>query len=191
VTDEPGDSDLRKRAAWLLAMLALVAVLFVVLLTTLLNSGGGGSNNDQGAPDDSLTPSTSASAAHPGSKTPPTSAATSSHPTHASCPTTSPCALNYDIGNAVAAINNYRRQNNQKAVPGSVSSAAKRCALGNGNHCSGGYAESQVTKPTGEAALAKVSKLGKLLDSSMKSFAVGWAYDPQSKNYYFAVIRND
>jgi hypothetical protein len=192
VTDEPAESDLRKRAAWLLAMLALVAGLFVVLFTTLLSSGGGGSHGDQAGPDDSLAPTSASASSHPTPRSSgrASSAATSQAATP-SCPTTSACALDGDVGGAVDAINAYRTQHNQKAVPGTVSSAAKKCALHNGSGCSGNYAESQVAKPTGAAAVAKISKLGKLLDPSLTSFAIGWAYDPQAKQYFFAVIRQD
>lgn len=192
MADEPGESDLRKRAAWLLAMLALVAVLMVVVFTTLLKSDNSGNANNQAGPDDTVAPSqvSTSSRAH-SSPTVPSSGSSTTGSATASCPTPSACALPADVGNAVAAINAYRRDHNQQAVPGSVSAQAKKCALGNGLGCTGGYAESQVTKPTGAAAVAKISKLGKLLDPSMKSFEVGWAYDPQNKTYFFAVIRND
>lgn len=199
MANHSGESDLRRRAAWLLAMLAVVAVLFVILLTTLLHTSGNGGGGQGAGPDDTLTPTTSSTSTPSGpSKSPgrsavSTSSAPGSSSTHgsASCPTNAACALDYDVGNAVAAINAYRVQNNQQEVPGLVSKAAQRCALGNGSGCSGGYAESQVQKPTGKAAVAKISKLGKLLDPSMKSFEVGWAYDPGTKQYFFAVIRND
>ncbi len=193
MTDEPAESDLRKRAAWLLAMLAVVAGLCVLLFTTLLGGSGGGSNGNQGGLDDNLGPSSAATVVtHSPSPSPSTSGSTSSSAhAPASCPTSSACALDGDVGGAVDAINAYRTQHNQKSVPGSVSSAAKKCALANGSGCTGGWAESQVSKPTGAAAVAKISKLGRLLDPSMTSFEVGWAYDPQSKQYYFAIIRND
>ena len=190
MTDEPGDSDLRRRAAWLLAMLALVAVLFVVVLTTLLNSDGD-KGSAQGGPDDSLSPIAPTSTSKATATTSPPSATTSSRHGPASCPTKSVCALDDDIGNAVDAINDFRKRNDQQAVPGSVSAAAKRCALGDGDNCSGGFAESQVAKPTGDAAVAKIKSRGKLLDPDMKSFEVGWAYDPRAKQYFFAIIRND
>jgi hypothetical protein len=194
VTDEPAESDVRKRAAWLLAMLAVVAGLFVLLFTTVLGgSGGSGGGTNQGGPDDSLGPTSAATVVtHSPSRSPSASgSASSSHPGSTSCPTSSACALDGDVGGAVDAINAYRTQHDQKSVPGSVSSAAKKCALANGSGCTGGWAESQVSKPTGAAAVAKISKLGRLLDPSMTSFEVGWAYDPQSKQYYFAIIRND
>ena len=62
MVDQPEESDLRRRAAWLLAMLAVVAVLFVVLLTVVLDSSGGGKNNNNGVgPDDTLAPPRTAS----------------------------------------------------------------------------------------------------------------------------------
>lgn len=192
MTDEPADSDLRKRAAWLLAMLAVVAGLFVLLFTTLLGGSGGGGKGDQAGPDDSLAPNAATVVTHAPSHSPSgSSSASSTHAATASCPTSAACALEGDIGGAVDAINAYRTQHDQQAVPGRVSSAAKQCALANGSGCTGGWAESQVSRPTGNAAVAKISSLGRLLDPAMKSFEVGWAYDPQSKQYFFAIIRND
>jgi hypothetical protein len=48
-----------------------------------------------------------------------------------------------------------------------------------------------VPGPDGTTAVAKIAGLGKLLDPQLKSFGVGWAYDPQSKAYYFAIVRID
>ena len=72
-----------------------------------------------------------------------------------------------------------------------MSAAAQRCAFTNGSKCSGGWAESQVAQPTGAAALAKIMSLGKLLDPHLKSFDVGWAYDPNGHQYYFAIVKHD
>ncbi|WP_375489568.1 hypothetical protein [uncultured Jatrophihabitans sp.] len=196
MTDESGDSDLRRRAAWLLGMLALVAVLLVVLLVLVANGGGsGGSGQDNAGPDDTLGPTSTASAASHSSSpssASSTSAATSSHPERASCPTKSTCALDYDIGDAVAAINAYRTHNGMQAVPGKVSAGAAKCAQhqGDGN-CPDGYAETQVTKPTGKSVVAKIEQRAKLGDASMTSFQVGWAFDPGSKQYYFVVAHDD
>jgi hypothetical protein len=194
-TEPEVESDLRRRAAWLLGMLAVVAVLFVVVMTVLMSNGNSDNNSSQPGPlDDAATtaprststpPSTAASTRSSGS---PATSATSHGP--ASCPTAQRCALNDDIGDAVAAVNAYRTQHGKPAVPGAVSPAAQKCALNNGSGCSGSWAESPVPGPDGEKAVAKIVQFAKLL-SPMKSFGVGWAYDPGSKQYFFAIVRND
>jgi hypothetical protein len=198
---DEGDSEIRKRAAWLLGMLALVAALFVgIMITFVGNSGGGGNNNAGPVGPTSSTPGST-------SKTAPTSSAggstTSQRPTSsaapstsavprgsAGCPTSAKCALTGDIGNAVAAVNAYRTQHGKPALPGTIAADAAKCALTDGSDCPDSYAESQVPGPNGTTAVAKVESLAKLLDPAMKSFGVGWAYDPASKTYYFAVVRN-
>jgi hypothetical protein len=191
-----GDSDLRRRAAWLLGLLVLVAVLVVVLILTLTHAPGGDTAGGK-RPLDSLlaSPPTSAAPTTAGHRTTPrstshprTSPPTSSRLSPVSC--TKVCIVDGDPGNSVAAINAYRAQHGQKPVPGSVSKAAQTCALTNGGKCSGGWAESQVPKPTGAAALAKIIPLGKLLDPRLKSFEVGWAYDPNGHQYYFAIVKH-
>jgi hypothetical protein len=197
LTDQAGDSDLRRRAAWLLALLVLVAVLIVVLILAFTHSSTGDQHHGA-APDDSLvaTPSTTAGTTSPGhrsTKRPATSArSTPTSPSAARTPVscTRLCVVSGDLGNSVAAINGYRVKHGQRAVPGTVSAAAQRCALSNGSKCSGGWAESQVESPTGAAALAKIVPLGKLLDPGLKSFDVGWAYDPAGHEYYFAIVRH-
>jgi hypothetical protein len=100
--------------------------------------------------------------------------------------------LQGDSADVIAAINQYRTKNGQQAVAGKVSKSAQKCALSNGgNGCSGGWAESQVDKLDGKAAVNKISKLGKLLDPQLKSIEVGWAYAPAQKQYYIAIVRND
>ncbi len=196
------ESDIRRRAAWLLAMLVLVAALFVTVFVTFFNgSGGNGTKVDNLAgPTNPVGPnpaSTSGSAGHtsggPSSSSPSVSPSGSSSSSpgskKASCPDSNTCALDADIGDAIKAINDYRAQNGKSAVPGSVSEKAKLCALNNGSGCSGGWAETQVDKPDGAAAVKKITQFGKLT-SDMKSIEVGWAYDPKAKQYYFAIIRN-
>ena len=200
MADDAGETDLRRRAAWFLAMLVVAAVLVVVVMTTLLDSPGKSTNNGNPAPDDALSPSTTTS--HTSRSSPPdrrrSSGSTSSHgssastgPATASCPTEAPCALQGDAAQAVAAINDYRTEHGRSAVPGTVSTAAQACALSDGSRCTGGWAESQVAKLDGAAAVAKIAALGKLLDSHLTSFGVGWAYAPQQKMYYFAIVRKD
>lgn len=196
-TEPEVESDLRRRAAWLLAMLAVVAVLFVIVMTAVIGSGDSNKNAGQPGPlDGAAETSPHPSSTHPSTRSASSSASTRAASTSAtshgpaSCPTSQPCALDDDIGNAVAAVNAYRAQHGKSAVPGTVSEAAKECALKNGSGCSGGWAESQVPGPSGQKAVAKVVQFAKLL-SPMKSFGVGWAYDPGSKQYFFAIVRND
>jgi hypothetical protein len=202
-TDPGADSDLRRRAGWLLAMLAVVAVLFVVVMTTLIGTDkGGDANSTPGALDSvatsqpasarpssthhtkpSTTPSTTASHTSSTSAAPPTGTT--------SCPTKETCILEGDLGNGVAAINDYRTQHGLPAVPGDVSTQAQTCAVHNGSGCSGGWAETELEKPDGAKAVQKILPFAHLTDSHLKSIEVGWAYDPSAKLYYFAIIRND
>jgi len=195
-TEPEAETDLRRRAAWLLGMLAVVAVLFVVVMTTVIGSGGGSkSTNNPGSLDGAITatpageqPSTPATkSSRPSSKS--TSPSPSASRGHRSCPTAQTCILDGDVGNAVAAINAYRTQHGQPAVPGSVSRAAQTCAVHNGNGCTGGWAETELAKADGPAAVQKILPFGRLLDPNVKNFGVGWAYDPGAKLYYFAIIR--
>ena len=191
--DQPAESDMRRRAAWLLAMLAVVAVLFVVLMVTLLNSSTDSGGSTPG-PDDALGPGSATHSPHPSHEASAThQPASSSAPATSTCPGRAPCVLQGDAGNAIAAINSYRTHNGATKVPATVSKAAQACALSNGggSACSGGWAESQVDKLSGSAAVAKIAKLGRLVDPAMTSFEVGWAYAPASHSYYFAIIRKD
>lgn len=209
MSDEPTESDIRRRAAWLLGMLALVAALFVGLMVVFFNSSGGDGtqpvDNLAGPTSSSNTPSRSPGGGS-GSGTPGTGSATSPGPASstpasatpssgkpsgsASCPTSATCALDTDIGDAVAAINAYRQKNGKQPVPGTVSAEAKKCALANGSGCSGGWAETQLGTADGAAAVQKILPFGKLLQD-MSAIEVGWAYDPGAKQYYFAIIRQD
>jgi hypothetical protein len=194
------DSDLRRRAAWLLGMLAIVAVLLVVVMSQLVGSSGGSKGDSGprdldsavGQPPSSSTPAP-ASSTHrhfdgsPAGSTPPSTHGSS--PAHGrKCPTQQTCALDGDPGNGIAAINDYRTQHGKDAVAGRVGSAAQQCALHNGSGCTGGWAETELPKLDGPAAVQKILPFAHLLDD-MKSFQVGWAYDPGAKLYYFAIVR--
>ncbi len=194
------DTDLRRRAAWLLGMLAIVAVLLVVVMSQLVGTGGG-SKGDTGPRD-----LDSAVGAHPTSSTPSVSHSSHSHsqspegsgppassggssPVHGKkCPTKKTCTLDGDPGGGVAAINAYRTQHGKAAVPGGVSAEAQACAQQNGNGCSGGWAETELSNLDGPAAVQKILPFAHLLDD-MKRVDIGWAYDPGAKLYYFAIIR--
>jgi hypothetical protein len=194
------DTDLRRRAAWLLGMLAIVAVLLVVVMSQLVGTDGG-SKGDTGPRDlDSAVgqhPPSSPPATGPSSRphsqsprdsTPPGSSGGSA-PVHGKkCPTKQTCALDGDPGGGIAAINEYRTQHGKAAVPGKVGEDAQTCALHNGSGCSGGWAETELSKPDGAAAVQKILPFAHLLDD-MKSVEIGWAYDPGAKLYYFAIIR--
>jgi hypothetical protein len=195
-TEPGGESDLRRRAAWLLGTLAIVAVLLIVVMTKVIGTDSGSSDpQGPGALDSAIaaqatatTPhSSSAKATHRRTKTPPSSSAAG----RITCPGSETCVLDGDVGRGVAAINAYRTQHGQPAVPGKVSTAAQTCAVQNGNGCSGGWAETEVAKANGALAVQKILQFGRLLDPNVKNFEIGWAYDPGAKMYYFAIIRND
>jgi hypothetical protein len=197
-SDRESESDLRRRAAWLLAMLAVVAILLVVVMSQLMNSDGGGSGKSgPAALDSEVGRSPSSTSARPAKSTPvrsrsssaPASSTTSTSGNRTSCPTTQTCILDGDPGNGIVAINLYRSQHGQDAVAGRVSAKAQQCALANGSGCSGGWAETELAKPDGAAAVQKILPFAHLLDP-MSGFDVGWAYDPGAKLYYFAVIRH-
>ena len=193
------DTDLRRRAAWLLGMLAIVAVLLVVVMSQLVG-GGGGSKGDTGPRDldsavgqhssssASTSPSSRPHTQSPASSDAPGSSGGSAPVRGRKCPTKQTCALDGDPGNGIAAINDYRTQHGKPSVPGRVGTDAQTCALNNGNGCSGGWAETELGKLDGAAAVQKILPFAHLLDD-MKSVEIGWAYDPGAKLYYFAIIR--
>ena len=203
-TEPEVESDLRRRAAWLLAMLAVVAVLLVVIMTTVIGSDNGSSKggtnagpldgsaltSSAGQHSTSRAASSASSASSPASHRSTTGAGTSDRPGHASCPTEQRCVLDTDIGNAADAINAYRADHGKQPVPTSLSQAAKTCALHDGSDCTGGWAETWSSEADGTKMVKKIASLAHLLGSA-KSFELGWAYDPGSKTYYFAIIRND
>jgi hypothetical protein len=200
VPDDPseaGDSDLRRRAAWLLGLIVLVAVLLVLVMTTVLKSDKHGSTPQAKDP---ITDVNGASSAPTGPSSPPlktrspdpTQSSSSTASEKKTCPTDKTCTFDTDIGNAIPAINDYREQNGMSAVPGSVSDAAKQCALNRGDGCDGGWAETEISAPAnGKTAVDSIQKFAKFLDPGMKSIDVGWAYNPGTKTYYFATIRQD
>jgi hypothetical protein len=199
-TEPEAESDLRRRAAWLLVMLAVVAVLFVVVISALVKTDNANKSSGPGPLDPAASTGTSHSTTptrhhQRPSRNPSTDqAGQSSTPPPmgtTSCPTSQTCILEGDPGNAIAAINDYRTTHGQPAVPGQVSPQAQTCAVQNGSGCTGGWAETMVSTPDGAEAAKKLVQLGRLLDPKMTSFEVGWAYDPGAKLYYFAIIRND
>jgi hypothetical protein len=200
-TGRSGESDLRRRAAWMLAMLALVAVLFVVILSVVLNtSHGKGVHRTAGALDSAAnstpSPAGATSAAAPGSSTgsgpgTPTASITTQPATgDTTCPTPTPCALAGDAGGAVAAVNAARAAAHQAAVSGQTSPAAQQCALTKGNQCTGSWAVTWASTADGSGLVARIPDHEQLLDPKLTGFEVGWAYFPDAKAYYLAIIRN-
>ena len=202
--DPAGESDLRRRAAWLLGMLALVAVLFVIVLTVVLKSGGGHSaSNTPGALDSAAsgqpstnrthnpsqheTPGTPGTSGAPAASTPITTAPAIGDTT---CPTPSPCMLAGDAGGAVAAVNAARAAAHQPPISGASTPAAQQCALGKGTGCTGSWAVTWGSTEDGTSLVAKIPDHDALLDPKLTGFQVGWAYYPAAKTYYLAIIRN-
>ena len=206
VNEERPESDIRKRAAWLLAMLAVVAGLFVVLSLTLFNtSGGGGTPHGDIAdpPTDFSSPADTPAAATTGTTTAPSSTATSPSATDSSssgavpkpsCSGNATCTVQGDVAGAMSAINAYRTQQGKKAVPTTSSAAADTCALSSGNTCPSSFVWVRVTDLSGSGVVKAVTRYNSnddLLTNTAKSYEVGWAYDPGSKTISCALIRND
>lgn len=200
-----GENEIRRRAAWMLAMLAVVAGLLVLLMTTVFNSpgGGGGSSSSGGTFADPYA-STSSPATGTSSPPRPKPAAASRTPSSGrstassgrvptpSCPDTSICAVKGDLAGATTAINRYREQNGQKPVTATITSAAEKCAVSSGNDCPSSFVWVHVTDLSGTALVNGVKGFNSgqdLLASGVTTYQLGWAYDPQSKTTTCAVIR--
>lgn len=211
--DPGGESERRRRAAWMLGMLVVVAALLVGLMVLFLHSGGKPAPNGiKPLPTAPPSNSSSQSNAPPTGTSHPSATGTSQATTHSavpvrhptthsvkvpprvvhhrvSCPSAAPCIAHGDIGNAVVAINAYRVHHGERPVNGAVTHAAQTCAVTNGGRCPNGWAETQVPRPTGAAAVHQVAALTDLLGHGLRAVQVGWAYDPAAHQYYFAVIR--
>lgn len=212
--DQPEPSS-RGRALWAFAALASAAVIIVALMVFLLGDPGGSTNNHQdrlaipgGTSDNSggvttgpthgtqtsTPPSTSSSSARSSS-----SASTSQAAPRSSCPSSAPCVSPGDPGDVIAAINAYRRDHGAPAASGTVSAAAQKCALQQGDQsaCPDSYSWEPVETATGSKVIEKVAARGGggdwLLDPATKSFAVGWAFVPaahgQGGHYSCAVVK--
>ena len=197
------EGEIRRRAAWLFGMLAVVAALLVVVMVFFLNGGANGSQHNA-IPDpnygnptrSSQSPthsgsSSSSATSHSTSKT--SGAATSSTPVpKASCPSSSTCTVPGDIGGAVSAINSLRAQHGLSAVQASITDAADQCALTSGSDCPQSYVWVHVDDLSGKSVVAAVQGFNgtdNLLDADATKFAIGWAYDPSSESSSAAVIR--
>ena len=196
----------RKRAALVLAVLAVAAIALVGVLYAVSTSGGGG-----GSPSTSTnaiptgpavkvtgvpsTPAASSSSSRTkASRSPSTAVPSSSTRTGpVSCPTSAPCALPDDVGDAVKALNQYRASHGQPPVTGSVTKRAKTCAVGSGDtaSCPTGYYWEPVGR-SGSQVIQKISASSKgksfLLDKAMTTIEVGWAYIPSSHSYECVLV---
>lgn len=193
-SDDPGAS--RRRALWVMVVLACLALIVGCLMVLL---GGGGSSKQHHV--DLLppvhTPSSTPTRAGPTqsepaarSPSPSTGSATSPSLDTGTEPTGPPrrgdpcagagsCVVDGD-GGALAAVNAYRSAHGLPAVPGGVTSNAQLCAEheGNGPTCVPHYAWTAVADQDGAKAVRKIVGFGSawLLDRSTTTISVGWAY---------------
>lgn len=159
---DPDESAQRRRAAWGLGILALVAAIVVPLMAFLLGTSGGGNDNAlPPAPSVPLTTPTSHPDApsRPAGRTTPARHTHSARTTHASprpaphrhshthaappnvpptggrvsCPGGDPCVAPGDIGNVMGALNQFRAAHGRGPADGTITAAAQRCALGSGD----------------------------------------------------------
>jgi hypothetical protein len=210
VPSEAEEREARRRATWGLGLLALVAVLVVTIGVFALGTSGG--DNGSGDSAGQILPTESATSAGPTrvtahpkptkrashSRTPsPTSTHPKPKPTSTAnpCPTSAPCTVAGDAGQAVQALNDFRVKHGQPAVPGSVTAGAGQCALreGDGPTCVPHYSWQPVPTLDGAKAVGAVAGTGAgtkwLLDPAMKSFSIGWAYSPGGKHFEFAILK--
>lgn len=200
------DDNSRTRAIWGLVALGIIAVMIVVVLLLI---GGGGSHHGAQTPTDlsqlpTTVPTSSAQPSSPAASTPATSGAPASSsaapkttppvPTTTAnpCPTPGACPVPGDAGQLVAAVNAFRTSHGQSAVAGAVSPEAQQCALsqGNGAACSQSFAWEPVPTQDGAKVVELIAGRGGdwLLDPSMTSFSVGWAYAPGT-GYECAILK--
>ena len=110
-----------------------------------------------------------------------------------SCPTSAPCSLPDDVGNAVRALNAYRTSHGKPAVRGSVTQAARTCAVSSGNDCPSSFFWEPVGR-SGQQVIQKISNNGNgvswLLSDQMTAVQVGWAYLPASHAFECALVSN-
>ncbi len=206
-TWETARSAQRKRAALALGAIALVAVLVVAAMLLFVNDSssgnGNGTDTQVAGPTDS---GTTAPTTQPRSsvQTSPTGATSSTRatpskqptpkPTRVTCSTEPACTLPGDPGNTLAAVNAYRTSHGQLAIPGSVSRAAQTCAVHNGDSppCPKSYFWEPVSGHNGNEVISKIAAKRDgaqfLLDPSVKSVHIGWAYIPSSGSYECAVV---
>ncbi len=196
----------RRRALWGLVVLVAIGVLVGSLMVFLGRShtGRGGDGLAGGAPTASSQPAVSAvtSQTSPPAASPTSLQAASSRPpsqtgTASRCPSAAPCVLPGD-GGAVAALNAFRTSHGLPAVPGTATSQAQQCALnqGDGPSCAPHYAWQPVSTREGAQVISMIASrsdgMAWLLDPSMTSFSVGWAFAPGaggSGQYECAILK--
>lgn len=160
--DPVGAQLVRRRAAWVLVVGALIAV--IVVSAAVLFTGTPGDSPVAGGP---AGPSSTAPSAAPS-------------PT----PSASPTAhrrLPGDDGNLLRALNAYRTTHHRRAVTATVSPAAQLCASSGGaeNRCPTPYYWEPVEAADGRLVIHKItadrSGVQWLLDPAMSSVQIGWA----------------
>lgn len=193
---EPDDDSgpARQRALWVMAGLAVLALIVGASMLLFGNgSGGSGQHIDLLPPVRTSGPSAAASTPPRTSSTGATgvpSASSSALPSFGTSPTGPPrtgnpcpsgttCLVPGD-GGALAAANAFRAAHGQEPVPGGVSRDAQLCAQGRGNGptCKPHYAWTAMPDQDGGKAITKILQFGRdwLLDPGIKDLAVGWAY---------------
>ncbi len=190
----------RQRAAIVLGVIAIVALIIVGIMVAVLGSNNGTTTNTNGSPKGpavTYTGGSGPSTAPSGSQTRPQRHHRSGPPARpnnapVSCPTSAPCDLPDDVGNAVQALNAYRTQHGKPAVHGAVTQAARTCAVSSGNTCPNGFYWEPVGR-SGRQVIQKIAANGGdswLLDSRMTAVQVGWAYIPSSRSFECALVSN-
>jgi cytoskeletal protein RodZ len=183
------EAEHRRRALWGLLILALAAVIVVALMVFFIGSSGG---HNSGLPNTSQIPELSSSApasssAHSATSSASSSSASRTPSTSAStqattkCSSGNTCTLEGDAGHVIDAINAFRRTNGQATLPGTTTDAAKQCSLNSGGgDCPSSYFWEPVTPQDGSMVVQKIASRSDgrafLLNPSMKSLQVGWAY---------------
>jgi hypothetical protein len=176
----------RRRAVWGLTILGLAAVIVVALMVFLIGSSGSDNNglpNTSDIPELSSNPGSSQHSSSHSASSSSSASASSSASTAATtkCSSGSSCTLDGDAGHVIDAINNFRATNGRSVVPGTTTSQAKTCSLNNGGgDCPTSYFWEPVSPQDGAAVVEKIASRSSgrsfLLDQSMKSVQIGWAY---------------
>lgn len=212
--DEPPGRT-RGRALWAFAALASAAVVIVALMVLLLGDPSGSDDHHTdhlalptptgqqsatgGTTSGTSTGSSAASSTR--SSTRASSTASSKSPTTApprtSCPSKAPCVSPGDPGGVIAAVNAYRHKHGVPPARGTVSTAAQKCALAEGDPsgCPSSYSWEPVETADGSDVIDKIVARGGgseyLGNRHATSFAVGWAFVPSGSgggHYSCAIV---
>jgi hypothetical protein len=188
--DDHGEDHSRRRAVRGLLALAVIAGLVVALVILIVGMSGGGHRQrllagSDDVPDPTLsTPSTTAQYTTASTRASSTSPSPTPTRTGNPCPSREPCAVDGDIGGAVAAVNRFRVTHGAPTVPGAVTPEAQHCALsnGDGSTCQPHFSWEPVPSQDGARVISLITGRSDgqawLLDPGMTSFSVGWAYVP-------------